>query len=167
MRASSGEAYREQLQDQVSRLGLGNNVRFHNRYVSYRELVLYFLAADVYVVPYLNLDQVVSGTLAHALGCGRAIVSTPSTYAVELLAAERGLLAHVRDAGSLASAMGRVFREPGTKSGLQRRAYAYGRQMIWPEVARAYVQAFDEICSDRQGDRPIAQPAVSTVPLPS
>jgi polysaccharide biosynthesis protein PslF len=166
VRASSGEAYREQLEGQVSRLGLGNNVRFHNRYVSYRELVLYLLAADIYVVPYLNLDQVVSGTLAYALGCGRAIVSTPSTYAIELLAEGRGLLADVRDADSLAAAIGGVFREPACKSALQRRAYAYGRHMIWPEVAHAYARAFDDVCPDRQVERPfVTQPAVSAVPV--
>ncbi|MDE3075571.1 MAG: glycosyltransferase, partial [Chloroflexota bacterium] len=68
--ASSGEAYREQLQIQVQRLGLEAHVRFDNRYLSYRELVLHLLASDLYVVPYLDLNQVVSGTVVYALGCG-------------------------------------------------------------------------------------------------
>src|SRR5207244_4170002 len=83
--AVSGEAYRRELQAQVKRLGLDKHVRFENRYLTYRELVLHLLATDVYVVPYLNLKQVVSGTVAYAMGCGRAIVSTPSIYAKEVL----------------------------------------------------------------------------------
>ena len=59
--ASNGEDYREQLQAQVHCLGLEAHVRFDNPYISYRELVLHLLATDVYLVPYLDLNQVVSG----------------------------------------------------------------------------------------------------------
>lgn len=78
--------------------------------------------------PYLDLKQAVSGTLAYAVGCGRAIVSTPSTYAREVLAGGRGILANVHDAGSLAEAIGGILRNPGHRLGLQRRAYAFGHR---------------------------------------
>ncbi|HLG70784.1 MAG TPA: glycosyltransferase family 4 protein [Chloroflexota bacterium] len=148
--AANGEAYRRELQAQVRRLGLDEHVRFENRYLTYRELVLHLLATDVYVVPYLNLKQVVSGTLAYAMGCGRAIVSTPSIYAEEVLAGGRGELAAVEDASSLSASIGRILRDPSYKSVLQQRAYSFGHQMTWPSVARAYVQAYEDICdSDR------------------
>lgn len=168
VRATSGEAYREQLQDQVERLGLGSHVRFDNRYLSYRELVLHLLATDVYVVPYLDLDQVVSGTLAYALGCGRAIVSTPSTYAKELLAEGRGVLADVRDAGSMSTAIGRILRDPGYKAGLQQRAYALGHQMTWPHVAQAYLEAFEHVQVRRAAiSVPVLSHALSEVAVPA
>ncbi len=151
--AVHGEAYRRELQAQVRRLGLDHHVRFENRYLSYRELVLHLLATDVYVVPYLDLKQAVSGTLAYALGCGRAIVSTPSTYAREVLAGGRGVIAKVRDADSLAAEIGGILRNPVYRSGLQRRAYAFGHQMIWPNVARAYAQVYEDVCD---GDRATA-----------
>jgi glycosyltransferase involved in cell wall biosynthesis len=164
VRAANGEAYREQLEAQVERLGLGSHVRFHNRYLSYRELVLHLLATDVYVVPYLDLNQVVSGTLAYALGCGRAIVSTPSTYAKELLAAGRGVLADVRDAGSISTAVGRILRDPDYKAGLQRRAYASGHQMTWPRVAHAYLEAFEQVDDRRVA---VAMPGLVEVAVPA
>jgi glycosyltransferase involved in cell wall biosynthesis len=134
-------------------LGLDQHVRFENRYLSYRELVLHLLATDVYVVPYLDLKQAVSGTLAYALGCGRAIVSTPSTYAKEVLAGGRGVIARLRDANSLADEIGGILRNPLYRSGLQRRAYAFGHQMIWPNVAGAYAQVYEDVCD---GDRATA-----------
>ncbi len=97
VRATHGEAYREQLQDLVSRHGLGDHVRFLNQYLKYRDLVLYLLASDVYIVPYLDLNQIVSGTMAYAIGCGRAIISTPSNYAKEILADGRGMVVPARD----------------------------------------------------------------------
>jgi polysaccharide biosynthesis protein PslF len=145
VRAVHGEAYRRELEAQTRRLHLERHVRFENRYLSCRELVLHLLATDVYVVPYLDLKQAVSGTLAYALGCGRAIVSTPSSYAREVLAGGRGELANVRDAGSLADAIGGILRNPLYRSGLQRRAYAFGHQMIWPNVARAYARVYEEM----------------------
>ncbi|MGH2365686.1 MAG: glycosyltransferase family 4 protein [Chloroflexota bacterium] len=148
--AANGEAYRRELQAQVTRLGLHEHVRFENRYLTYRELVLHLLATDVYVVPYLNLKQVVSGTLAYAMGCGRAIVSTPSIYAREVLGGGRGELAAVEDASSLSAAIGRILREPRYKSALQRRAYDFGHQMTWASVARAYVQAYDDVRDNKE-----------------
>lgn len=152
--AANGETYRRELQAQVRRLGLDQHIRFENRYLSYRELVLHLLATDVYVVPYLDLKQAVSGTLAYALGCGRAIVSTPSSYAKEVLADGRGMLADVRDSRSLGEAIGSILRNPSYKASLQQRAYAFGHQMTWPNVARAYAQAYEDI---RDTDRDVAR----------
>ena len=87
-----GEAYRQALVAQVHRLGLADHVRFVDRFVGRVELTHWLEAADVFVTPYPNLDQIVSGTLSYAMGAGRAIVSTPYAYAAELLADGRGML---------------------------------------------------------------------------
>jgi glycosyltransferase involved in cell wall biosynthesis len=159
VRAVSGESYREQLQEQVRRLGLQRHVIFENRYLAYRELVLHLLACDVYVVPYLDLNQIVSGTLAYAVGCGRAVVSTPSAYAREILADGRGLLAEARSPESLQARIGALLRNPAYREAMQLKAYAYGHEMIWPNVAAAYLDIFDAACGE-------AREELITVPAP-
>jgi hypothetical protein len=54
--------------------------------VSTEELVEHVGAADIYITPYRKEAQIVSGTLAIALGAGKAIISTPYWHAKELLA---------------------------------------------------------------------------------
>ena len=99
-----GEAYRKRLEAQVSRLGMEAHVRFVDRFLGRVELTRWLEAADVFVTPYPKLDQIVSGTLSYAMGAGRAIVSTPYTYAAELLADDRGVLVEPDSATALAGA---------------------------------------------------------------
>ncbi|MGH2519360.1 MAG: glycosyltransferase family 4 protein [Chloroflexota bacterium] len=162
VRAQNGEAYRERLQALVTELGLEQNVRFHNHYLSYQDLVLHLLAADVYVVPYLDLSQIVSGTLAYALGCGRAIVSTPSAYAREVLANGRGSVVPARDPVALADALRELLSDPRRRAAMQRQAYAYGHAMIWSRVAKAYIQAFkEELAGPRRAETLALLPALA------
>ena len=94
-----GEAYRHELQLRAERLGVSANVIFHNRFVSHDELVEFLGAADLYVTPYLKEEQSTSGTLAYAVGGGKAVISTPYRYARELLADGRGVLVRVLKVG--------------------------------------------------------------------
>src|SRR5207253_2945046 len=138
------------------------HVIFENRYLAYRELVLHLLASDVYVVPYLDLNQIVSGTLAYAVGCGRAIVSTPSAYAREVLADGRGLLAESKNPLSLQTRIAAILRNPDYQSAVQAKAYAYGHQMIWPNVARAYLETFNSV-RDRSPGSSLDRPPTSVM----
>ncbi|UCF43437.1 MAG: glycosyltransferase family 4 protein, partial [Planctomycetota bacterium] len=87
-----GQSYKLKLERMVMELGLQSNVVFHNRFVDGEELFEFLGAADVYVTPYLNKEQLTSGTLALAVGAGKAVVSTPYWAAQELLAQGRGKL---------------------------------------------------------------------------
>ncbi len=78
---ADGEAYREQLAAMAERLGVTDHVRFIDRFVGRVELGTWLEAADVFVAPYRDADRTVSGTLAYAMGAGKAIVSTPSAHA--------------------------------------------------------------------------------------
>jgi glycosyltransferase involved in cell wall biosynthesis len=138
VRRAEGERYRSSLQDRITALGLEGSVRMIGRYLPFDELIAYLQATDVYVTPYLNPDQVVSGTLAYALGAGKAIVSTPYLYARELLCDGRGLFAEFRDSRALAKALERFLSEPAFRVRTQERAYAFGRRMIWSNVAAKY-----------------------------
>ncbi len=139
-----GEEYRHSLQKMVRDRGLEKNVTFYNQYVSIDRLIQFLVATDVYITPYLSREQITSGTLAYALACGKAIVSTPYIYAEELLAEERGCLVPFKDSDALASALIELLSDENLRNRLRKSSYQYGRQMIWNEVARNYASAFEQ-----------------------
>ncbi len=145
VRRHEGESYRQSLQTRVAECGLHNNVRLIDRYLDFDELIAYLAATDIYLTPYLNRDQIVSGTLAYAVGLGKAVVSTPYLYAEELLADGRGCLAPFRDPSAIAKAVGALLDDPLMRRAIERRAYRFGRQMTWPHVARAYAGVFETV----------------------
>jgi glycosyltransferase involved in cell wall biosynthesis len=140
--ARQGEAYREGLVATVARLGLEDHVRFVDRYVGRVELTKWLEAADVFVTPYPNLDQIVSGTMSYAMGAGRAIVSTPYAYASELLADGRGVLVPPASPLALAVALNELLADPALRAAIGGRAYAHSRRMIWSAVGREYRDLF-------------------------
>ncbi len=145
VRRQEGESYRESLQDLVVRYGLKNNVQLIDKYLDFDELVGYLEATDIYLTPYLNPAQIVSGTLAYAVGCGKAIVSTPYLYAQEVLAYGRGFLCGFRDAPSIANIVSGLLDDSSMRRATERRAYRFGRQMTWPHVAAEYGRLFSEL----------------------
>ncbi|MDB4942629.1 MAG: pimA 3 [Labilithrix sp.] len=138
-----GETYRQMLQMRAERLGVESSVMFHNRFVSHEELVEFIGAADLYITPYLKEEQSTSGTLAYAVGCGKAVISTPYRYARELLGEGRGILVPWRDSGAIAKEVIGLLDDPIKRVELQRRAITYGKTMGWPIVARRYVESFE------------------------
>ncbi|MFY9629982.1 MAG: glycosyltransferase family 4 protein [Candidatus Cybelea sp.] len=146
VRRQEGESYRESLISMVRDFGLNYNVQLIDKYLDFDEVVSYLAATDIYLTPYLNPAQIVSGTLAYAVGCGKAIVSTPYLYAQELLAHNRGFLCEFRDAASIASRLNMLLDDPALRRATERRAYRFGRQMTWPHVASQYGALFAELC---------------------
>jgi glycosyltransferase involved in cell wall biosynthesis len=138
-----GETYRLMLENRVQKLGLESSVIFYNRFVGQEELTEFLSAADVYVTPYLKAEQITSGTLAYAVGSGKAVVSTPYWYARELLADGRGVLVPWKDPASIAGAIVELFADDAKRLALCERAAVYGRNMIWPAVARRYGETFE------------------------
>jgi len=145
VRRREGESYRESLQAKILEYGLRNNVTLIDKYLDFDELVNYLAATDIYLTPYLNPTQIVSGTLAYAVGCGKAIVSTPYLYAEEVLAHNRGFLCKFCDADSIAQHVGALLDDSALRRSTERRAYRFGRQMTWPHVAAAYGSLFAEL----------------------
>ena len=140
-----GEAYRTALLARAEARGVAEHVQFVDRFVGRVELTRWLEAADVFVTPYPNLDQIVSGTLSYAMGAGRAIVSTPYTYARELLADGRGVLVEPGSPDRFAEALDGVLRDDGRRAELGRRAYAHARRMIWSEVGGQYERLFERV----------------------
>ncbi len=143
VRAQHGEEYREQLIRLAADLGVAGHMRFNDEYAELNGITRALAAADVCLVPYLTREQIASGTLAYALGNGKVVVSTPFWHAEELLADGRGVLVPFGDANALGAELRGLLLDPARRAAISARARAHGEQMRWPNVARAYQEAFD------------------------
>jgi len=142
LKAEQGEDYRIGLHRRAKELGVAEHIVFHDRFVSDEELPEFIGAADIYITPYPNEAQIISGTLAYALGMGKAVVSTPYWHAQELLSDGRGRLVPFRDQAALAREVIDLLDNPGKRHAIQEKAYNYGRKMIWSVVGRRYIETF-------------------------
>jgi glycosyltransferase involved in cell wall biosynthesis len=145
-----GETYRLSLQRLAQELGVAGNVIFYNRFVSLEELIEFISAADIYITPYLNPAQITSGTLAYTLGAGKAVVSTPYWYAEEMLADDRGALVPFRDPPALADQVIDLLDDESKRHAMRKRAYLFGRAMIWSQVAQRYMESFERARTERR-----------------
>jgi hypothetical protein len=139
-----------------------SHVIFYNRFVSLEELVQFISAADIYITPYLNAAQITSGTLAYTIGAGKAVVSTPYWYAEEMLAEGRGMLVPFRDSAALADKVIDLLDNESRRHAMRKRAYVFGREMIWPRVASRYMESFESARAER---RHFANPDFAVKPL--
>lgn len=143
-----GENYRLGLERLAEENGVKGHVIFFNRFASAAELTEFIGATDIYVTPYLNEAQITSGTLAYVFGAGKAVVSTPYWHASELLASGRGTLVPFRDSQAIAAAVCGLLDDPVLHAKIEANAYVLGRTMIWPAVARSYVEVFQQAVAD-------------------
>jgi glycosyltransferase involved in cell wall biosynthesis len=137
-----GQSYKFKLEKMVKDLRLQRNVVFESRFVDNEELFQFLGAADVYVTPYLHKEQLTSGTLAFAVGTGKAVVSTPYWAAQELLAKGRGKLVRFGDSDHMARSIVEILTNNLLSSRMRSLAYGYGRSMTWPQVGRSYWELF-------------------------
>jgi len=147
---NEGETYRLSLQWLAQEKGVEGQVIFYNRFVGLEELIEFISAADIYITPYLNVAQITSGTLAYTLGAGKAVISTPYWYAEEILAEERGVLTPFNDPVALAANVNDLLDNEAKRHAMRKRAYMYGRSMIWPQVAERYMESFERARAERR-----------------
>jgi glycosyltransferase involved in cell wall biosynthesis len=140
---NSGEHYRERLKEMVKDLKLDKNVIFINRYLTNREMIVYFLASDICILPYLGRDQISSGVLSQAIGCGKTIISTPFLHAEETLSEGRGTLVDFKDSYDIARNASKLIRNSALRREMEIRTYTYGRSITWNEIARKYIELFN------------------------
>jgi glycosyltransferase involved in cell wall biosynthesis len=159
VRRREGDRYRLQLEALAKEFGVEENVVFCNRFVSPQEMAALVGSADIYVTPYRYEAQAVSGTLAYALGAGKAIISTPYWHAAELLENGRGALVPFEDPAAIADAAIELLDNDAAREAMRKRAYLYARQMVWDQVAQSYMRTFLRSCANR------VQPARMTVHL--
>ena len=139
-----GEAYRIFLQRLCDDLKISRNVIFHNRFVSAEELKELLVLADIYITPYHEKVQVVSGTLSYSFGAGNAVISTPYWHAAELLSDGKGIIVPFNDPEAMGEAIIRLIGNENERNAMRKNAYLLGREMIWANVGSKYASIFEE-----------------------
>jgi glycosyltransferase involved in cell wall biosynthesis len=159
VRAREGDRYRDQLQALAREMGVEQEVIFHNRFVSPEEMASLVGSADIYITPYCHEAQAVSGTLAYAMGAGKAIISTPYWHAAELLKEGRGVLVPFEDPDAIADAAIGLLDDDAVRHAMRKRAYTHGRQMVWNRVAQSYMRSFVRARANRTQPAHVRLPA--------
>jgi glycosyltransferase involved in cell wall biosynthesis len=149
VRARVGDSYRLELQALAKNLRVEEQVLFVNRFVTPQEMASLVGSADIYITPYSHVAQAVSGTLAYAMGAGKAIISTPYWYAAELLAHRRGVLVPFENPDAIATAAISLLADDEARLAMRERAYLYARPMIWKRVAQSYMAAIRSSLAQR------------------
>jgi glycosyltransferase involved in cell wall biosynthesis len=137
-----GEAYRHELQERIRRNNLENHVVMIDRYLDEGELVNYLAACDLYVTPYPGMQQITSGTLAYAVGLGRPVLSTPYTYAQDLLEGYEELLIPYGDREQWSEKMVSLLNDDSVRGEWERKMEKVGSGMHWPLVGKRHAQLF-------------------------
>jgi glycosyltransferase involved in cell wall biosynthesis len=145
VRRFEGERYRNKLIKLIDKLGLYENVKFHNRFLLKRELIKYLQATDIYITPYLEANQISSGTLVYAMGAGKAIISTPYLHAKEALGEGRGLFCKFRDYRSISKSINQLLEDEELRKNLQQQVYQYSRDFTWREIAKRYADLYRRV----------------------
>jgi glycosyltransferase involved in cell wall biosynthesis len=140
-----GEEYRISLQQLVHKLNISDHVIFQNRFVELKELCEFLGTADIYITPYLEEAQITSGTLAYAMGAGKAVISTPYWYATEMLAEERGRIVPFKNPDAMAEQIIDLLDNDVNRHTIRKKAYTFCREAIWKEVSRRYLEVFSEV----------------------
>ncbi len=161
VRAREGDRYRDQLQVLARELGVEREVIFHNRFFSPQEMASLVGSADIYITPYCHAAQAVSGTLAYAMGAGRAIISTPYWHATELLDDGRGTLVPFEDPAAIAAAAIDLLDNDAKRHAMRKRAYLYSREMVWNRVAQSYMRSFSRAQAHRTQPARMGFPALA------
>jgi glycosyltransferase involved in cell wall biosynthesis len=144
VRAREGDRYLNELQALARELGVEQEVIFLNRFFSPQEMASVVGSADIYITPYRHAAQAVSGTLAFAMGAGKAIISTPYWHAAELLNNERGALVPFEDPLAIAVTAVKLLDDDAERYSMRERAYLYARKMVWDQVAHSYMRSFSQ-----------------------
>lgn len=152
VRKKEGEKYRNSLEARVKELKLQKHVKFYNKYVKLSEIIRYLKACDLYICPPDNPYQITSGTLVYAMGCGRAVISTPFLHAKDIVKENRGKLVEFENPESFKQAILELLSDEKLRREMERNTYHYTRHMTWPNVATSYGRVFKGILKSN-GDR--------------
>jgi glycosyltransferase involved in cell wall biosynthesis len=154
-----GEAYRERLQARIRNLGIEKSVVLLDKFVDQATLLRHISMCDVYVTPYLNEEQMTSGTLAYSFGLGKAVVSTPYWHARDLLAGGLGVLAPFGDVEATGGAVARLLTDDAMRDAMRLRAYIESRSMTWERVGRNYLRTIARAVAEHKSRAVAAPPA--------
>lgn len=145
VKKTEGESYRVELVEQVKELHLEKHVIFINEYVSLEKLQIYLAAADVYITPYLDPQQITSGTLSYAIGAGKACISTEFIYAKDMLAKGSGMLVPFHDSNAIAKDLIALYKNPKNLKKLETNVTSLRKDMSWSRVAKKHILLYSKV----------------------
>ena len=144
-----GERYRNQLMALCRALRVDDIVVFRNWFHDVDELSALLRTSDVFVTPYGDVEQIVSGALSFAVAAGLPFVSTPYRYATELAAAGCGVTVALGDDDGLAATLRSVLTDDAQRHRMARRASAVAATRSWPQVGQL-ISALCREAADRR-----------------
>ena len=163
---NEGETYRISLERMAKELGVQKHVIFYNRFVELEELTDFIGAADLYITPYLNAAQAVSGTLAYSFGCGQAVISTPTGTPKNCWPTGAGVLVPFADSAAIVRETLALLGDDQRRHAMRKRAYLLGRDMVWSNVAGLYLESFQKCAAEpSRTPRPLAVRTLDEQPL--
>ncbi|MGZ4880646.1 MAG: glycosyltransferase family 4 protein [Halobacteriota archaeon] len=154
------QRYKGKLDDLIKKLGLAKNVVFVQRYLSNKEMIAYFLATDICTVTNTNPNQISSGVLSQAIGCGKSVVATQFTHATEVLLDGRGLLVKFDSPEDLTEKINLLISDTQLRKAMSRQVHEYAQSITWERIARMYLAVFRQTRAPLQ---PTASTPVSTL----
>jgi len=141
--------YITQLKKIIKKLNIEKNIIFITRFLPYKEMVEFYQAADVFVYANRYSSQLSSGPLTYALVAGKAVVTTFFRYAYDILNKNRGIIVPIRNSEALAGAVCKILSDHKLKKRLEKNAYNLGRNLLWEEVSKDYIQLFNLILNKK------------------
>lgn len=139
------QQYKDKLDRLVKSLGLANNVIFVQRYLPNREMITHFLATDICAVANTNPNQISSGVLSQAIGCGKSIVATEFTHAAEVLSHGRGMLVKFSCPEDIAEKINLLIGDNELRYAISRKVYEYAQSITWDRIAGRYLNVFSQL----------------------
>ncbi|MCD6219963.1 glycosyltransferase [Candidatus Calescamantes bacterium] len=143
-RTYHGRFFLDYLKELAKKTGADNNVIIPGEYLDEETLLSLLIASDMVITPYARSaeKQTVSGVLSYALGCGKAVISTPYLHARELLAEGRGILVDFENVSSLVRAVTRLIEEERLKKSIEQKSFSLGKKFWWPEAVKRYMELY-------------------------
>lgn len=136
-------SYLNGLKKLTKKLGIGKNVIFDSRYLTYDEIYKYLANTDIYITPYYTKEQASSGTLSYAISSGRAIVSTPYIFAQDIIKYHQvGELVNFKDPKSISEVINKLIKNPQQIKKYQQNSYQFGKNIEWDKVAKQFIKLF-------------------------
>lgn len=143
-----GYAYIDELKKLASELGIDDKVIFKDEYVGEQKLMAYLKATDIYITPYINENQITSGTLSYAVSAGTAVVSTPYLHAKQLLINEKGCLFNFYDSAGLKKVLLKLLTDSDYRTRLQANGFDHGQKITWTKTGKEYLDIYYSVAQD-------------------
>ncbi len=150
VKKKEGEVYRKSLIKEVRDLGLKNNVMFFDEFLPLKKLCALLEATDIYITPYYDPQQISSGTLAYAIGAGKACISTPYLYAEDALRDNRGLFSRFKSHKDMSDNINTILDNKELRQSLEFNAYSYSRAWKWASIGGTYLELFKSLIRNKK-----------------